>query len=59
MIGKPLNVRILGAAVVDRAVAGEVDEIADAACRRDPPAELTITDLLTLDAADRLLHAFR
>ena len=59
MIGRPLNVRILRAAVVDRAVAGEADEIADAVCRRDPPAELTITDLLTLDAADRLLRAFR
>jgi hypothetical protein len=49
---------VRGAAIIDGAVAGEGDEIADAARVCDQAAEIAIADLLSLAGADRLFHPF-
>src|ERR1700722_1749883 len=56
--GKPFHVPVPRSAIIDRAAPGKADKIADAARIRDLAAERAIGDLLPLDGADRLLHAF-
>src|ERR1700721_1757626 len=55
--GKPFDVLVPGAAIIDGSAAGEADKIADAARVGDQAAELAIGDLAPLDGADRFLNA--